>query len=89
MPMVKFTMLLKSVLSAAAIPQEEVALVTTYSLRRFLPSVAEVVRAPPEIARHLGNWAEAVCQSHHDTPPLQMAQLYANDRVLTAGHIHP
>ncbi len=48
--------------------------------------MAEVVRTLPEIARHLGNWAEAVCQSHHDTPPLQMAQLYANDRVLTAGH---
>ena len=86
MPMAKFTLLLKSVLSAAAIPQDEVALVSTYSLRRFLPSVAEVVRTPPEVARHLGNWAEAVRQSHHDAPPFQMAQLYANDRVLTAGH---
>ena len=82
----KFVDILRSVLLAAGISNAEVQTVSTYSLRRFLPSVAEVLRTPPEVARHLGNWSESVSQKHHEKEPLQMAQLYAHDRVLTAGH---
>jgi hypothetical protein len=72
-------------LVAAGLPNDEVRTFTSYSLRRFLPSVAEVVRTPPEVARHLGNRSESVFQSHHQGEPMHMSQLYADDFFLTAA----
>lgn len=85
MPIQKFVDLLRSVLTGAGMASSEVQAVSTYSLRRFLPSVAEVVRTPPEVARHLGNWSESVTLKHQNREPMHMAELYAHDRVLTAA----
>ena len=86
MPLQKFVVILRSVLIGAGLQTSDVQLLASYSLRRFLPSVAEVLRTPPEIARHLGNWAESVSQMHHGHEPMHMSQVYAHDRVLTAAH---
>ncbi|CAJ1360422.1 unnamed protein product, partial [Effrenium voratum] len=86
MPMARFVKLLHSVLRSEGLPDAEVGLISTYSLRRFLPSVAEVLRTPVEVAQHLGNWTESVTTKHAQPMPVQMSQHYAHDRVLSAGH---
>ena len=58
----KFIELLRAlVLQACSVQPSDL---TSYSLRRFLPTIAEILRCPPEVAHYLGNWTEAVHLKH-------------------------
>ena len=77
----KFVRILQSVLRRAGLGNQYVSSVSTYSLRRFLPSLADVCRCPEHLALHLGNWSEGGGKASK----LQMHHLYADDKVRTAA----
>jgi hypothetical protein len=79
----KFISLLRLLVSQSC--DEAPADVTSYSLRRFLPTIAEILRCPPEIAQHLGNWTESVKLAHVQSHRMVMSQHYAHDKVATAA----
>ena len=51
----KFIKLLQAVLLRAGANPKEVASITSYSLPRFMPTLADVCRCPEELALHIGN----------------------------------
>ena len=79
----KFISLLRLLVSQSC--DEAPADVTSYSLRRFLPTIAEILRCPPEIAQHLGNWTESVKLAHVQSHRMVTSQHYAHDKVATAA----
>ena len=83
MSIAKFIALLRVFISQLC--RVDTTQVTSYSLRRFLPTIAEIVRCPPEIAQHLGNWTESVSLKHAPSSRMVMSQYYAHDKVATAA----
>ena len=55
------------------------------SLRRFLPSLAEVSRCPDSLALQLGNWVESVSLEHVRERQKGMRHHYADDKIATAA----
>lgn len=87
MPIEKFISLLRSLLGCRNVDRDEIESITTYSLRRFLPTIAEVLLTPPFVSQALGNWQEIPTQSHVDPVALSMVQHYAHDKVASAGYV--
>ena len=78
----KFIKLLQAVLLRAGANSKEVTAITSYSLRRFMPTLADVCRCPEELALHIGNWTECTGKANRK---FQMQHHYADDRVRTAA----
>ena len=78
----KFIKLLQAVLLRAGADAKEVNSLTSYSLRRFMPTLADVCRCPEELALHIGNWTECTGKSNRK---FQMQHHYADHRVRTAA----
>ena len=87
MPLARFSDLLKSLLQAVGVSPEETAEVTSYSLRRFMPTLADCQAAPYEVRLAIGNWVEAVdekllAQRASDS---RMPIRYAEEKAKSAG----
>eukprot|EP00973_Karenia_brevis_P064880 9011002-Karenia_brevis.AAC.1 len=57
MPYGKFVALLRSVM-ASVVSDSVVHSLASYSLRRFLPTVADVIQLPIELRHHIGDWKD-------------------------------
>jgi hypothetical protein len=89
MPMTKFVALVRSLLRAMGMSAQEALEFTSYSFRRFLPTLADIFRFPDTQASQIGNWQEVVqsadseaCRARHKD---RMATRYADDSVITAA----
>ena len=83
MELPRFSDFLRAILLGLGIAPE-------YSLRRFLPTAADVLRLPEEHRLAIGNWQERpTAGPTRDQPRAvhSMAQHYANDKVFTAARI--
>ena len=91
MPLPKFNALLRSVGLGLGATPEEAEKLSSYSLRRFLPTAAEVMQFAPHECQALGNWAEipaaATAAPVRSRTAVGMAQRYADDQVASAAHI--
>jgi hypothetical protein len=100
MPLAKFTNIFQSLLLGFGVPEPDSLEFTSYSLRRFLPTLADIFQMESEHKAALGNWVE--CPTAASTtssaaasgrcgvrPRAQatMAQRYAEDKTLTSGAI--
>ena len=85
MALPKFVHLLRDVLRRLGPASSDVQSVCRCSLRRLLPTVAEVCRCPDSLALHLGNWVESVNLKHVPAKQRGMRQHYADDKVATAA----
>ena len=87
MSLPKFTMLFQSLLVSFGLSHAEAKAFTSRSLRRFLPTVADIVRAPIEVKQQVGNWEEvpATAATCGATATHSMAARYSGDRTLTAA----
>ena len=91
MPLLKFNALLRAVGLGLGAKPEEAEKLSSYSLRRILPTAAEVMQFAPHECQALGNWAEIPATA--SSAPVKakaavgMAQRYADDQVASAAHI--
>ena len=85
MSLPKFLRLLRDVLRRLGSATSDVHSVCRYSLRRFLPTLAEVSRCPESLALHVGNWVESVALKHVPARQKGVCQRYAGDKVATAA----
>ena len=82
MSLLKSVRILQAVLRRAGAAEAEVSHVSSYSLRRFLPSLADACRCPDDLALHLGNWSESTGGAKVRS---QMHHHYADDKLRTAA----
>ncbi|CAE7838081.1 unnamed protein product [Symbiodinium necroappetens] len=90
MSLPRFTDFLRAVLLGLGIPEADVKAFSSYSLRRFLPTAADILRLPEEHRLAIGNWQERPTATADRTQPRavhHMAQHYANDKVFTSARI--
>ena len=80
----KFVKTLQKLCESCGATEVEAKQYTTYSLRRFLPTVAGNLKIPESMAEAVGDWQQAT--SNRPLPPA-MATHYNNDRVAVAGDI--
>ena len=62
---------------------------TSYSLRKFLPTVADTLVFPAEWKQAIGEWVEAPARGTGSAPPAvtMMSHRYASDKTTTASEI--
>ena len=89
----KFTLLLRAVVQAIVPAEDGHCGLCSYSLRRFLPTVADKLMLPGDLRDAIGGWherpqtaTEAVGQSREHAAHA-MAVRYADDKVATAGEV--
>ena len=90
MDLPRFCKFLRSLLLGMGLQVSEVGAFTSYSLRRFLPTAADILRLPEEHCLAIGNWQERPATGPAGSQPRavhHMAQHYANDKVLTSARI--
>ncbi|OLP93135.1 hypothetical protein AK812_SmicGene25005 [Symbiodinium microadriaticum] len=90
MSLPRFTDFLRAVLLGLGIPEADVKAFSSYSLRRFLPTAADILRLPEEHRLAIGNWQERPTATADRAQPRavhHMAQHYANDKVFTSARI--
>ena len=86
----RFIHLLRALLLSLGVPDMEVCKFTSYSLRRFLPTAADVLLLPEEMRLAIGGWQEQPKTASSQPQPRAkhtMAQRYADDKVLTSGQV--
>ena len=86
MPLPKFVTLLRSLLGALGVPEDQLAQASTYSLRRFMPTLADCAQADYSQRLAVGNWVEAV-QDRRQQPASSMPVRYSDQKALTAGTV--
>ena len=88
MSLPKFVATMQSVLRGFGMAANKVTAFTSYACRRFLPTVADVVKADMQSKQAVGNWQE-ICSTSESSGTLQMtmAQRYADDKIATSADI--
>jgi hypothetical protein len=90
MSLPKFIQILQALLKSMGMSDVEVRMFTSYALRRFLPSAADVLRCSTEEKQMIGNWQEVVstaAAAKEDRAQQSMHARYADDKVGTAADI--
>ncbi|CAE8654875.1 unnamed protein product, partial [Polarella glacialis] len=94
MSLPKFTEIFQSLLRGFQLPEKEILSFASYSLRRFLPTLADIFMMEPEQRAAIGNWIEtphsSAASSGSSARPkaqLTMAQRYSQDKCITAGYV--
>ena len=90
MTLAKFNSLLRSLAASLGASPEEAAEISSYSLRRFMPTAGEVMQFAPFELQAVGNWVElprTEASTGARTPAVGMAQHYAHDKVFSAAFI--
>ncbi|CAE8612721.1 unnamed protein product [Polarella glacialis] len=94
MSLPKFTEIFQSLLRGFQLPEKQILSFASYSLRRFLPTLADIFMMEPEHRAAIGNWIEtpnsSAASSGSSTRPkaqLTMAQRYSQDKCITAGYV--
>ena len=81
MQLAKFVRILQSFCIACSLSEAEARQVTSYALRRFLPTVAGTLKIPESFADAIGDWQQSCTKG----APQSMATRYNDDRVLMAA----
>jgi hypothetical protein len=89
MPYSRFAEVARGALLATGLKEVDAAAVSTYTFRRFLPTIADVLALPQDWCQAIGNWQELPRAGAQDpTRSLEaMSQRYAGDKVVSAGEI--
>jgi hypothetical protein len=86
MPYPRFLAFFRAWLGSQGISKEQSKKFVSYSLRRFLPSLADIARAPLSVRQELGNWVETpFSKKQAESSSSCMAVRYAHNRVETAA----
>ena len=86
MPYPRFLAFFRSWLSSQGVNKDSSKKFVSYSLRRFLPSLADIARAPPSVRQEPGNWVETpFSKKQSESSASCMAVRYAHNRVETAA----
>jgi hypothetical protein len=84
MPLPKFIRVLQSFCLACGMDQATAKNVTSYGLRRFLPTVAGSVKLPEHLAEAIGDWQQSASAK---AAPQSMSTRYNDDKVLMAADV--
>ena len=84
MPLAKFIRILQSFCISCGLTEAQAKCITSYALRRFLPTVAGALKIPEDMAEAVGDWQQATAA--RALPPA-MATRYNDDRVLMAADV--
>ena len=91
MTLPKFNCLLRSVAKGLGASDDETSKVSSYSLRRFMPTAADVMQFQPHECQAIGNWVELpqtdVSSGSRSLPVVGMAKHYAHDKTSTAAFV--
>ena len=91
MTLPKFNCLLRSVAKGLGASDDEVSKVSSYSLRRFMPTAAHVMQFQPHECQAIGNWVELpqteASTGNRSLPVVGMAKHYAHDKTSTAAFV--
>jgi hypothetical protein len=87
MPMARFNHLLRNLLASMGLSATEAGSFTSYSCRRLLPTLADILRLPDSEALKIGNWQEMARGANSSRPQAapSMATLYAGDKTISAA----
>ena len=84
MPLAKFIRILQSFCISCGLTEAQAKCITSYALRRFLPTVAGALKIPEDMAEAVGDWQQATAA--RALPPA-MATRYNDDRVSMAADV--
>jgi hypothetical protein len=84
MPLPKFIRVLQSFCLACGMDQAAARDVTSYGLRRFLPTVAGSIKLPEHLAEAIGDWQQSASAK---AAPQSMSARYNDDKVLMAADV--
>ena len=89
MPYEKFSKLWRGTLVSMNFCEEWIATFTTYSLRRWLPTIAGALQFSREQKQAIGNWIEVPneAESSKERAVFPMSMRYDDDKDIQAGHI--